>query len=219
MKYLQKETQNDLSQTVLCDYRSECLIKYIIIMKQQNNTPSSTERWVQAQFINKAEGTVEVYHGYIVSDQGRVGSLVDNHRNKRHVMKILKPRTYSECGHLMVCLYLNKIQRMKQVHRLVLSSFCPEQYFEGAEVDHLDRDPTNNFLSNLHWTDSNGNCANRGMNPLKKIRVTHLDDGHIEEFGNMMDCSKAFGKCANWCARVIYRGGFNRKYNILIEKI
>lgn len=187
--------------------------------KQQNITHDSTERWVEARLIRHG-GTVETYPNYMVSDHGRVASLVDNHGNKRRVMKILKPCQCDKLGHLRVRLYNDKKKYARTIHRLMLSSFHPEQYFEGAEVDHKDRCPTNNHLDNLRWTDHNGNCANRAMNPLKKIRVTWLDDGHIEEFDNMKDCSKAFGKSTGWCNSVIILlNGFNAKYNILIEKI
>lgn len=183
-------------------------------MKHQNNAHNSTERWIEAQYIRQDDGSIESFPSYMISDRGRVASV------KGKAKKILTQHSRSEYGHLQVGLCINNKLYFRSVHRLVLSSFHPEQYFEGAEVDHLDRDPTNNFLSNLHWTDSNGNCANRGMNPLKKIRVTHLDDGHTEEFSNMKDCSKAFGKSAGWCNSVIILlDGFVRKYNIKIEKI
>lgn len=187
--------------------------------KQQNITQDSTERWVEARFI-RADGSIESFPGYVVSNWGKVGSLVDTHGNKRRVMKILKPCQYDKLGHLRVRLCNDKKKYARSIHRLMLSSFHPEQYFEGAEVDHKDRCPTNNRLDNLRWTDHNGNNANRAMNPLKKIRVTHLNDRHIEEFDNMKDCSRAFGKSTGWCNSVIILlNGFNAKYNILIEKI
>lgn len=188
-------------------------------MNQQNITPNSTERFVSAQYIC-SDGAIEIYSNYVVSDRGRVASLVDTHGNKRMAMKILKPCGCDKLDHQRVRLYNNKKTTARSVHRLILSSFHPEQYFEGAEVDHINRDPTDNRLVNLRWTDRNGNNANRALNPLKKIRVTHLNDGHIEEFDNMKDCSRAFGKSTGWCNSVIILlKGFNAKYNILIEKI
>ena len=38
-----------------------------------------------------------------------------------------------------------------QAHRAVKSTFEPEGYFEGAQVDHIDSNPANNSLSNLDW--------------------------------------------------------------------
>lgn len=189
-------------------------------MKQQNNTPDSAERFVPAQYI-LSDGTIETYSNYMVSDMGRVASLVDTHGNKRKVMKIKRPAAYSKLGHLVVGLSVRGKSYYRTVHRLVLSSFHAELWSkDNNEVDHLDRDPTHNYLDNLRWTDRNGNCANRAMNPLKKIRVTYLNDGHTEEFDNMMDCNRAFGKSVAWCSYIISnRNGFSAKYNILIEKI
>ena len=42
-------------------------------MKKRNDAPSSTERFVQAQYINQ-DGTIEVYSSYMVSDHGMVAS-------------------------------------------------------------------------------------------------------------------------------------------------
>lgn len=188
-------------------------------MNQQNITPNSTERFVQAQYI-LSDGTIETYSNYMVSDHGRVGSWTNHGGTKRQVMKILKPRPYGKLGHLHIWLCANSKRYNRQVHRLVLSSFHPEQYFEGAEADHIDRNTTNNHLRNLRFVDHNGNNANRTKCPLKKIRVTYLNDSHVEEFDNMPDCSRAFGKSITWCEAIIRRfKGFSAKYNILIEKI
>lgn len=185
-------------------------------MKQKINTPDSTERFVLAQYVRN-DGTIETYPGYMVSDYGRVASM------KGKVMKILKCRSHTKSGHMQAGLYVNGKRLFRWLHRLVLSSFHYELWSKDAnEVDHKDRCPTNNRLDNLQWTDRNGNCANRVVCPLKRIRVTHLDDGHTEEFDNMKDCSRAFGKSLCWCARLLRdpsRNGFNAKYNILIEKI
>lgn len=187
-------------------------------MKEQINTPSSKERFVQAQYI-KPDGTIETYSNYMVSDRGRVGSLVDRW-GKRSVMKIMKPTVKGKLGYLGVGLYGGGKCYFRFIHRIVLSSFHPEQYIEGTEVDHIDRCPTNNRLSNLHWIDKNGNYANRSTCSLKKIRVTYLCDGHTEEFDSMYDCSRAFGKSLAWCINMIRKcNGFNAKHNILIEKI
>lgn len=189
-------------------------------MKQQINATDSTERWVQAQYI-KEDGTVEVYPNYMVSDRGKVGSLIDSHGNKRSVMKIKKHAAYSKLGHLVVGLSVRGKSCYRTVHRLVLSSFHPELWSRDKnEVDHKDRNAANNHLDNLHWTDRNGNCANRDKCQLKPIKVTHLSDGHTELFDNMTDCSRAFRKSAAWCAMIICQfNGFSKKYNILIEKI
>lgn len=80
-------------------------------MKKRNDAPSSTERFVQAQYINQ-DGTIEVYSSYMVSDHGMVASLVDTHGNKRRVMKILKPLvSHRYLGYLQVNIHVNTKMR------------------------------------------------------------------------------------------------------------
>lgn len=188
-------------------------------MKEQINTPSSKERWITARFI-RPNGSIEVYENYIVSDHGRVASLVDNHGNKRSAMKIMKPQLCSIIGHLQVGMYINGEQRMRTIHRIVLSSFKSEDWSKDTnEVDHKDRNPTNNFLNNLHWTSHSGNMDNRCN--TKRIMVTYLSEsGRTELFNNMRAVSRAFGKAERWCANIISSyNGYHKRLNILIEKI
>lgn len=187
-------------------------------MKQQNIAHDSTERFVPAQYIRK-DGAVETFPNYMVSDRGRVGSLVNHCGNKRSVMKILKPAAPNKLGYLAVTLRANGKRYQRAVHRLVLSSFHPELWTRDKnEVDHIDRCPTNNLLGNLRWTDRNGNCTNRDT--VKKIKVTYLCDGHTEEFDNMRECDRAFGKGRTWSVCIINNcKGFSKKYNVLIQKI
>ena len=181
-------------------------------MKKENITPNK-ERFVPAQYINE-NGIIETYPNYVVSNWGRVASM------KGKVMKILKSGRLKH-GYLQVCFCIDGKTYQRSVHRIVLSSFHPELWTKDTnEVDHLDRDVTNNYLVNLRWTDKNGNNTNRAKCPVMRIRVTYLNDGHIEEFDNMTECSRAFGKHRLWCSEVINRSnGFRKSLSILIEKI
>ena len=49
--------------------------------------------------------------------------------------------------------------------------FVQNEWFEGAEIDHIDTDRTNNHPSNLRWTDRKGNCNN-------PITLKHYSDAH-----------------------------------------
>lgn len=67
-------------------------------------------------------------------------------------------------------------QTRKAVHRLVAFAF-PEicgEYFDGADIDHKDTDPTNNRAENLHWVTKSGNMRN-------PLTIEHLKETMTEE--------------------------------------
>lgn len=97
---------------------------------------------------------------YMVSNIGRVKSLerVVNHSKKGKSLlkeKILKAKIDST-GYPRVILYFNRLSKTIRVHRLVAECFV-DGYFNNAIVNHIDSDKTNNFNSNLEWTDKSGN--------------------------------------------------------------
>lgn len=60
-------------------------------------------------------------------------------------------------------LYKNGVGKRWQAARWIALTY-PElvenEWFEGAQIDHKDTDPTNNQPSNLHWVTQAGNNAN-----------------------------------------------------------
>ena len=94
---------------------------------------------------------IEGYEGlYQVSSFGRVKSL----RNEL----ILKPCISR--GYYQVNLCKNKIKQKYSVSRLIGNTFIsnPEN---KSEIDHIDRNPKNNSISNLRWVSRHENCLNR----------------------------------------------------------
>lgn len=93
---------------------------------------------------------IKGYEGlYQVSDLGRIKSLIKN--------KILK-QPKDRYGYLFVTLYTNKIPKIHKSHRLVALNFIENK--EGLlQVDHIDRDKTNNNLTNLRWCSSRDNIS------------------------------------------------------------
>lgn len=185
-------------------------------MKEQINTMSSEEKWTNAQYI-KSDGVIIVYENYMISDQGRVGCLVNSRGRKVRTMRIREAHNRKD-SYPEVTLRFNNKRQTVPIHRLVLSSFCPEGWSDKAEADHIDRNPMNCRLSNLRWLSSSGNSRNSSQ--VVSVRVTWLDDNRTEIFDCKEDVSKAFGKSLTWCGNVIRKfNGFSKKYNVKIETI
>jgi hypothetical protein len=87
---------------------------------------------------------------YLISNIGRVKSLIGKH-------KILKAGVDKQ-NYRQVALSCNGKIKQYKAHRLVLLAFDYNNYFEGAEVNHKDENPSNNHLDNLEWCNSKYNC-------------------------------------------------------------
>lgn len=100
---------------------------------------------------------------YLVSNTGLVYGIKRNH--------LLKQQTdHNRYKKVMLSIAQNNIKFL-WVHRLVAKAFC-DGYFEGAEVNHIDCDGSNNNSSNLEWVTHKENmqhCISSGRhkNPPK----------------------------------------------------
>lgn len=85
------------------------------------------------------------YEGlYQVSNLGNIKSF------KRKKEKILTNKIH-RLGYYKTCLAKDNINKMFFIHRLVLLTFKPKEYFEGAEVNHKNGIKNDNMLENLEW--------------------------------------------------------------------
>jgi len=105
------------------------------------------------------------YEGYYeISDRGRVRSLEREVKGKggRTDKRCAKERkTFTTpLGYAIVLLSKEGVKRTFLLHRLIAKSFILNQ--KGLpEVDHIDRDKTNNTVENLRWVNRKGNLTNR----------------------------------------------------------
>lgn len=82
----------------------------------------------------------------------------------------LYPHLYvNSCGTIVYNTKLHKYSKISKnqayytasgvhIHRLVASAFCFDTYFEGATVDHIDANKTNNYYKNLEWVSQKENA-------------------------------------------------------------
>ena len=101
------------------------------------------------------------FEGYYISKCGKVLSTRPingvGECNIKYARR-LKPKLQKN-GYERFCLYVNKKQKMKTVHRLVAMTFL-EDYTEDLYVDHKDNNKTNNNLSNLKMVTPSENNRN-----------------------------------------------------------
>jgi hypothetical protein len=90
---------------------------------------------------------------YQVSNEGRVMSLKCG---RTKLMKTPLCNNYPS-----VCLMKDKIKYTCRVHRLVAEAFL-EPVPNKPEIDHIDRNPKNNRISNLRYADRSEQAINRG---------------------------------------------------------
>ena len=89
--------------------------------------------------------------GVEVSDDGQV-------RGKNGLRKL----STTKKGYKAFTLTIDGKMSCRQVHRLMARAFIPNPDSK-PEVDHIDRNPANNVVSNLRWVTSRENNKNKGM--------------------------------------------------------
>lgn len=140
----------------------------------------------------------------------------------RKTMKVLKP--FVGCnGYLYVkpCEYGQS--RHLSVHRAVAFAFCPG-YFDGAVVDHIDKDVSNNYYKNLEWVTIKENIdrSYSTMGPKRNYKIVYiLNDAEEREslvgpFESVKDASLYAEKYLGCSFSMMYKHKFNKGY-ILLE--
>jgi len=153
--------------------RSSALFRFYSV-KPPEGKPATHLYWkrkstalIEMELWNPIRGFETLYQ---VSSEGRVMSL------KCGRTKLMKTPTAN--GYPSVCLIKDKIKYSCRVHRLVAEAFLqPVQ--DKPEIDHIDRNPSNNRVVNLRYADRSDQCINRGAysNTGHKNISQHLSSG------------------------------------------
>ena len=111
---------------------------------------------------------VPEFTNYSISNLGRIKTT------KRNPHFILKPQWYSWGGttYAKINLWNDSGQKAFFLHRLLATAFIlnPDNL---PEVDHIDRNSTNNRIDNLRWVSRSSNKINRVL-PLSKTKLKHI---------------------------------------------
>ena len=121
--------------------------------KRLGSNPSSRAKDIKVNEIDVIWKPVVGHHGYEVSSMGDV-------RNAKTLRVLAKEVHY---GKDKKAPYLRvKIRRKNlRINRVVAYAFLGEPEFEGMEVDHLNRNSTDDRVGNLEWVSPSENKRRR----------------------------------------------------------
>ena len=102
--------------------------------------------------------TIEDFDNYLIYPDGTVYSMISE--------RFLKP-CKDKKGYLFIRLYKENKKHIKKVHRLVGQAFIPNPE-NKPQIDHIDRNKSNNNVENLRWATNSENQQNTGVNRTNK---------------------------------------------------
>ena len=137
---------------------------------------------------------IKEYPNYFINENGECKST--------YVSKTLKPRTAGK-GYLCYQLRNEHGKKNEYIHRLVAKTFIPNPH-NLPQVDHIDKDKTNNHVSNLRWVTNYQNLKHYGFDKLTEhsiegvgVGVVAVKDDIRLEFRTKTDLLYHFGYKTN----------------------
>tara|TARA_R110001632_G_scaffold198946_1_gene321290 strand:- start:185 stop:643 length:459 start_codon:yes stop_codon:yes gene_type:complete len=107
---------------------------------------------------------IEGFEDYLIFEDGKVFSIKTN--------IFLKP-CKDGGGYLQITLSKNGKQYTKSIHRLMGLNLIPNPD-NKPEIDHIDRNRTNNNLTNLRWTTKAEQSQNTGVSKNNKLDIKNI---------------------------------------------
>ena len=131
---------------------------------------------------------IDEFENYAVTESGKVYSI---NPYLKCGLRLLSERTKDPNRYISVQLSKNNHTYDFQVHRLVGKYFV-DGYFEGAEIDHKDRNKHNNHYTNLEWVTHQENLhrSYSTMGPVRNYKLWNL----IHPDGTISPILKGFGE-------------------------
>lgn len=97
---------------------------------------------------------------YEISNLGNIRSK-PNRQNTKRQGRLIKTHQ-GKNDYIYVCLSKDGTSKTWNIHRLVALTFL-DNPLNLSQVDHIDRNKSNNVVTNLRWVSNAENQANRGM--------------------------------------------------------
>jgi hypothetical protein len=111
---------------------------------------------------------IQNYPNYLIYPDGRVWS-----KPRYHTKGGFLKQQFDTHGYKHVGLYKNGKPKTLKVHRLVAIHYIPNPN-DYIQVDHIDRDKSNNDISNLRWVTSSENNQNIGLRKDNKSGIKNV---------------------------------------------